>query len=190
MFAWDRHPKTSQEGENKPRSTWSSTRTELWEVLGPLPLGNAVHLYITRPQSAWIHSELGLAWSRGFTRALQTQFPTPMFLEYCDASMSLSQDRLIQWSPVGHCRCPPFHLISKEAWDATRAALPTQHKLPPPALANTRFSKCLEFSLRRKGVFKDFPNYIDAFVILRYFHFPLFHLTLLPDARGMHFPLY
>lgn len=68
----------------------------------------------------------------------------------------------------------PLHLVSKEGWDPTSAALPTQYKLPPPALANAGFSKCLKFSLRRKGVLKAFPNYIEAFVILRYFHFPPF----------------
>lgn len=88
--------------------------------------------------------------------------------------MSLSQDRLLQWSPVGHFRCPPLHLVAKEGWDPSSAALPTQHKLPAPALANTRSSKCLKFSLRTKEVLKAFPNYIEAFVILRYFHFPPF----------------
>lgn len=162
------------EWENKPGLTWCSTRTELREVLGPPCLGNAVHLYVTRSWPAWVHSELGHAWSRGLTRALQTQLPTPMFLEYCGASMSLSQHRLLQWSPVGHRRCPPVHLVSKEGWAPTGAALPTQHKLPPPALAHTRFSKRLKFSLRRKGVLKAFPNYIEVFVILRYFRFPPF----------------
>lgn len=85
------------EWENKPGLMWGSFRTELREILGPPSLGNAVHLYITRSWSAWIHSDLGLAWSR----ALQTHFPTPMFLEYCDASTFLSQHRPLQWSPVG-----------------------------------------------------------------------------------------
>lgn len=63
-------------------------------------------------------------------------------------------------------------MASKQDWAPMRTALPTQHRLLPLALANTRFSKHFKFFLRRKGVLKAFPNYIEAFVILRDFHSP------------------
>lgn len=74
----------------------------------------------------------------------------------------------------GSLQMSPLHFVSKEGWDPTSAALPTLYKLPPPAVTNARFSKCLKFSLRNKGILKAFPNYIESFVIFRYFHFPLF----------------
>lgn len=86
-------------GENKPGCAWCSSGTELREVLGPPSSGDA-QLHRMGPRTAWLDSELSLAWSRGLTRALQTLLPALMFLEYCDASMPLSPHRLL----MGHRR--------------------------------------------------------------------------------------
>lgn len=45
---------------------------------------------------AWLDAELGLAWIRGRTRALQTLLPDPKFLGYHDASVPLFQHRFLE----------------------------------------------------------------------------------------------
>lgn len=144
--------------------------SERSRFLHPLGMLSSMH-------KAQLAAELGLSRSRGLIRALCTCLPAPG-----SAMLGALCPSTAPWGPAaGHfqTRGTPKPLVLA----ATRRAL-------PPAVTNARFSEHFKFSLRRKAVFKAFPNYTEAFVISRDFHSPLLRLTLLPDARGMHFPLY
>lgn len=164
------------EWQNKPGLTWCSTRTELREVLGPPSLGNAVHLYVTRSWPARVHSELGHAWSRGLTTALQTQLPTPMFLEYCGASMSLSQHRLLQWSPVGHRRWSPIAFGLQRGLSSHQCSSPHPAQTPSSCTRSYPLLKAPQVFLEQEGSIKSLSKLYRGLCYFKILSFPPFSI--------------